>query len=192
MSAQMINIKFSIREAFELIPKLSKRIIEESPKAAELSKEMDGTEFSYVAEIEGVQYSLIIKNGDEFEIPGTTIEKPTLKISSTIEDLEKLFSIKSVDAIIKDNNSISKAKFDTLSTASGTVDFTVINDDQSSSEIQITFNGAKSPSTKIKMTASNLRAIVSKEATPVNLFMAGEIKMEGDVGLAMALQPLLI
>ena len=192
MSTQMINIRFSIREAFELVPKLSKKIIEESPKAAELSREMIGTEFSFVAEFEGEQYGLIIRNGSEFEIPKEIIKTPTLKIKSTIEDIEKFFSIKSVDAIIKDNNTISKAKFDTLSIAKGAINLTITNDDNSTSNLQITFNGAESPNTRINMRASDLRAIVSKEATPVNVFMRGDIKMEGDVGLAMALQPLLL
>lgn len=191
MSDQMINLRFSIKEAFELIPKLSKRIIEESPKAAEISKEMAGTDFSFVADIEGTQYGLTIKDGKDVTVPDEPVKKPMVKVTSSIEDLEKLISIKSMDAMFQDSNSISKAKYNTIASVNGTLDFEFLNDDESVSNIKITFNGAESPVSKIKIKSSDMRGLISKEQNPVNLFMSGGIALEGDMSLPMSLQQLM-
>ena len=191
MSKQMINLRFSIKDAFELIPKLSKRIIEESPKAAEISKEMQGTNFSFVADIEGTQYGLTIKDGKDISISDKPIEKPMVKVTSSIHDLEKFISIKSFDAMFQDGNSINKAKYNTIASVNGTISFEFLNDDESVSNIKITFNGAESPLSKIKIKSSDLRALITKEQNPINLFMSGGIALEGDMSLPMALQPLM-
>ena len=57
-------------------------------------------------------------------------------------------------------------------------------------KIQTILNGATTPSSVFKMTAKDSSALMRRETNPVNLFMSGAMKIEGDMSFAMGTQPL--
>ncbi len=51
------------------------------------------------------------------------------------------------------------------------------------------FNGDEEPMAVMKLSTDNFRMISAGENNPINMFMSGDIKLEGDMGFAMSLQP---
>ncbi len=57
-------------------------------------------------------------------------------------------------------------------------------------EISVAEEQANSPDLTLAMAASDYVAISHGQVNPMNLFMAGKIKLEGDMGLALKFQDL--
>ncbi|MBN1992922.1 MAG: SCP2 sterol-binding domain-containing protein [Anaerolineae bacterium] len=55
-------------------------------------------------------------------------------------------------------------------------------------QISVSEGQIDSPNLALRMAASDYVALVNGQANPMNLFMAGKIKVEGDVMLAMKFQ----
>jgi putative sterol carrier protein len=191
MADQKINVTLSMKELFEFIPKIAKEFMSISPKAAELSKEMAGTEFTFLLTVDGTKYGLVVKNGTEFIVNEGNIPKPMVAMAMSIADIEKMVDMKNADMLLGQQDELNKGKYDTIKNINGKMTVELTHDDGAASKVSITFNGATSPEATLKMKMSDFRALIKKENNPVSLFMSGGIKLEGDMGLAMALQPLM-
>ncbi len=82
--------------------------------------------------------------------------------------------------------------YNTLTSLKGKVEFELTHADDTKSKMVFTLDNQESPSTNIKMKINAFKGLVAKEENPMNLFMTGQIQLDGDMAFAMALQPLFV
>lgn len=177
----------SIKELLtEFSPNMAKGAIALSGAAAELK----GTEFSLVIDVDGEIYSYEVKDGEQFDVKEGDIDKALVRISLSRDDLEKMIATKSLDMLLGIQSDLNRRKYDALSRLNGSMTALLDNGDGSAYTIKATFNGADKPECTFKLTTADSGALMRKEVNPVNLFMSGAMKIEGDMAFAMATQPL--
>ena len=155
-----------------------------------LGDDLNGTDFSFVMEIDDQKYSYIAKNGSDIQVLESDQESPMARMIINKTDLEKLIAIDNIDLLLSAGNNISKTRYNALSQIKGKIDTELKNNDGSSSAFTFILNGSATPTTRFLMKTSDFVKITKKEAHPVNLFMTGAMAIEGDIGFAMSIQPL--
>ncbi len=184
---QEIPANTTIRELLmELSPNIAKEAIQASGAAAELK----GTEFSLVVDVSGDKYSYLVKDGSDFNIRDGDIDAPLVRIKIAKESLEKMIATRSLDMLLGIQSDLNRQKYNTLKTLKGSFTAELQNDDGSIMVIETVLNNAAEPKAVFKMKTSDSISLVRKETNPVNLFMSGAMKIEGDMAFAMATQPL--
>lgn len=177
----------TVKELFtEFAPKLAKEGIEQSGAAAELG----GTEFSLVVDVSGEKYCYVVKNGTEFDVKEGDLDAPVVRISVSTEDIEKMIATNQLDMLLGIQSDLNRSKYNALQNIKGSMTAVLANDDGSYFTISATLNGAATPACTFKMKTTDSAALIKKEVNPVNLFMGGAMKIEGDMAFAMATQPL--
>ncbi len=170
----------------DVMPGVAKDQLESSNAATELA----GTEITMVVEVSGDSYCYTLKNGAEVEFKKGDIENPKLRIKVSKEEMENMIKSGNLDMILGIQNDLNKAKYNALNSLKGSFVAEITNDDGSVVKLQAILNGAQEPSSVFKMSAKDTSALMRKETNPVNLFMSGAMKIEGDMAFAMATQPL--
>ncbi len=168
-------------------PNLAKQMMAENKSAADLA----GTEFSMLVDVSGTRYSYIVKNGTEMTAQEGGIDNPMVMIKIAEEDIQKMIELESLDMFMGVQGDMDKSKYDALVPLKGRLTAELTNDDGSVMTTDIVFNGVDTPHLTIKMKTADSIAVVKKEINPINLFMSGSLQMEGDMGFAMTLQPIL-
>jgi len=107
-----------------------------------------------------------------------------------LESISKMLDMKNIDMLIGMQRQLTRKKYDVLSGLKGTSVFQITNSDGTVSEITATFNATQNPKAVLKLSLENANLINSGKENPMNLFMAGKMKIEGDMGFALKLQPL--
>lgn len=194
----MINLSFSMTEIFNLIPEIAANVIQYNPLAASVADSFQGKEIGLAFEFDDAGYSLMIKNGRDFTAGNGNLEKPMLKVAMSMDDLEKLIKVKNAKIFI--GRGIDPTKmggagkpvqiYEKFSNLKGTVVTELKDGENGSSRITFVFNGSETPKATIRLTMDNLAGIIGKKENPVNLFMSGQLQIDGDMGLAMNLQTL--
>lgn len=167
-------------------PKVSAEMAATNPSSSELS----GCTITMVISVNGESHSYIVKDGKTIEYKAGEIEKPMLKLKITKDELDKMIKTENLDMILGMQNGLNKAKYNALNSLKGSFLAAVTNDDGFVFNIDATLNNAESPRSIFRMTASDSSALMRKDTNPVNLFMSGAMKIEGDMAFAMATQPL--
>ncbi len=155
-----------------------------------LGEELNGTDFSFVMEIDDQKYSYIAKNGSDIQVLESDQESPMARMIINKSDLERLIAIDNIDLLLSAGNNISKTRYNALSQIKGKINTELKNNDGSSSAFTFILNGSTTPTTKFLMKTSDFVKITKKDVHPVNLFMTGAMAIEGDIGFAMSIQPL--
>ena len=170
----------------EIMPKVSQDMLSGSNAATELA----GTEITMVVEVAGDKYSYTLKNGAQVIFNKGDIANPKLRLKISKEDMEKMIKTQNLDMILGIQNDLNKAKYNALNSLKGSFVAEIGMDDGSIVKLQAILNGATDPSSVFKMSAKDSIALMRKETNPVNLFMSGAMKIEGDMSFAMGTQPL--
>jgi putative sterol carrier protein len=170
----------------EIMPKVAKEQLASSNAATELA----GTEITMVVEVAGDQYSYTLKNGAEVDFKKGDLATPKLRLKVSKEDIEKMIKTQNLDMLLGIQNDLNKAKYNALNSLKGSFVAEITNDDGSVMKLQAILNGATDPASVFKMSAKDTTALMRKETNPVNLFMSGAMKIEGDMAFAMGTQPL--
>ncbi len=198
MADQMINLSFSMKEIFDLIPEIASEILKNSSIATEIAEIYKGTEFSFVFEFDDEKYSLVIKDGADFKTGHGDLENPMFRISIPMDDLQQLIVVKNAYMFLGRQGGFSQSDRDRmsslhakLSSIQGTVVINLTNDDDSTSTICTVFNNTADPKVAITLAMEDVKGLLTNESNPVNLFMSGRLKLEGDMGLAMSFQTLM-
>lgn len=185
MAAVPTNI--SIKELLTVVmPDISKKALEEQGRIAELS----GTEVTMTVETSSDKYSFVIKDGVNITVLEGDMPSPNVRMAISDNDLQKMIAQGELDMLLGMSTDMSAQKVSTLKQLSGAMKVNLANDDGSCYTISTVFNGAQSPACTMNMKTSDSAAIMKKEASPVTLFMSGQITMDGDMGFAMGFQPL--
>ncbi|MBN1364606.1 MAG: SCP2 sterol-binding domain-containing protein [Syntrophaceae bacterium] len=189
MSQQTFTITVNVKELLtEFIPKLAKEYVQMRGDQAELK----GTELTLTVDIVGCLYSYIIKDGVDFEVKEGDINNPKVRISISLESMAKFADMKNIDMLISMQKQLTRKKYEILSDLKGTSVFQIKTPDDTTSEITVIFNGAQAPKATLKLSMQEANLISSGKESPVNLFMSGKMKIEGDMAFAMRLQPLFV
>ena len=184
---QTFTISVNVRKLLtEFVPKLAREYI----KMRGAQEELKDTELKLTVDISGSLYSYIIKDGVNFDVKEGEIDNPNVRVSFSTESISKMLDMKNVDMLIGMQRQLTRQKFDVLSALKGTSVFQITNSDGTISEITATFNDTQNPKSILKLSLENANLINSGKESPINLFMAGKMKIEGDMGFAMKLQPL--
>jgi hypothetical protein len=170
----------------EVVPKLAGEYI----KMRGTQEELKGTELTLTLDISGSLYSYIIKDGVNFDVKEGSIDNPKVRISFSLESISKMLDMKNIDMLIGMQRQLTRQKYDVLSGLKGTSVFQITNSDGTISEITATFNDTQNPKALLRLSLENANLINSGKESPVNLFMSGKMKIEGDMSFAMKLQPL--
>ena len=189
MSQQSFTITVNVKELLtEFIPKLAKEYIQ--MRGAQ--EELKGTELKLMLDISGSLYSYIIKDGVDFDVKEGTIDNPQVRISFPLESMSKMADMKNIDMLISMQKQLTRKKYDLLCDLKGTSVFQIKNPDETTSEITATFNSAEKPNAVLRLSMQDANLISSGKESPINLFMSGKMKIEGDMTFAMKLQPLFV
>jgi putative sterol carrier protein len=174
----------------ELLTEVSPNIAKEALISTGADKELNGTLFSLVVEVSNNKYSYLVKDGKDFEIKEDDIDSPLVRVKITEESLKKMIATKNLDMLLGIQSDLSKQKYDVLKSLKGSFTAELLNDDGSVFTIETIFNNALDPKATFKMKTSDSIALIKKEVNPVNLFMSGLMRIEGDLAFAMSTQPL--
>lgn len=184
---QIFTISVNVRDLLtEAVPKLAREYI----KLRGAQEELKGTELTLTLDISGSLYSYIIEDGVNFDVKEGSIDNPKVRISFSLESISKMLDMKNIDMLIGMQRQLTRKKYDVLSGLKGTSVFQITNSDGTVSEITATFNATQNPKAVLKLSMENANLINSGKENPMNLFMAGKMKIEGDMGFALKLQPL--
>lgn len=196
MSEQMINLSFAMKDVFQLIPDLASSVIRFNPAAAAVADSFKGKDVGLAFDFDGSKYSLLIKDGRYFSAGNGNVENPVVRIFMSMEDLEKLIKIDNakiflgldIDSALTGGVERPKQIYDKLSSLKGKIVAEFKDRKNDTSTITFVFNGEELPKAVIKLSMDNFAGIVGKKENPVNLFMSGQLQIDGDMGLAMNLQ----
>jgi putative sterol carrier protein len=108
------------------------------------------------------------------------------------DHLAKMIQNNELGIILTLITELNRTKYETVKNLHGSFNVELSNDDGSQYHIQVVFNGATEPNALLKMKTSDSVLIMRKKENPVNLFMAGDMQIEGDMEFSMAAQPLFI
>jgi putative sterol carrier protein len=171
----------------ELMPKIAKEQLANSTTAA---ADLAGSEITMVIDVSGDQHGFTLKDGKEVVYKKGDIANTKLRLKLNKDDLEKMIKTQNLDMIIGITNDLNKAKYNELNSLKGSFVAEITSDDGGVVKLQAILNGAVDPASVFKMSAKDTSALMRKETNPVNLFMSGAMKIEGDMAFAMATQPL--
>jgi putative sterol carrier protein len=192
MSKQTFTITVDVAELLtEFIPKLARQFIAlRGPDEA-----LKGTALALTVDISGSRYSYTIKDGQSFDVKEGDIENPLVLISIPLESMSRLADMKNIDMLMGMQGQISggqasRQKYNALSSLKGTAVYKLKGQDGKETVITATFNGAQTPATTLKLAIEDARALTARKETPIQMFMSGKLQIEGEMGFALAMQPL--
>ena len=186
---QTFTITVNALELFmEFIPKLAGQYIQMRGDQEELK----GTELKITLDISGSVYSYIIQDGVGFSVREGAVDNPHVRIAFSPDTLSKMADMKNIDMLIAMQKQLTRKKFDVLTALSGKGVFQIKNADDTVSEITAIFNGAEKPIAVLRLSMQDANMISGGKESPINLFMSGKMKIEGDIAFAMKLQPLFV
>jgi putative sterol carrier protein len=168
------------------MPDAAKEMLADSNAASELA----GTEITMVVDVSGDLYKYILKDGKDIVAEKGEIDNAMLMLRITKEDMEDMIKTGNLDMIMGIQNDLNRNKYNALSSLKGSFVAEISKDDGTAYKVEAILNGAQEPNSIFKMSAADTSALMRKETNPVNLFMSGAMKIEGDMSFAMATQPL--
>lgn len=174
----------------DLLLKVSPEIAREAILSSGADRELDGTEFSLVVEVSGDKYSYQVKNGTEFDIREADIDAPMVRVKIDRESIEKMIKTNSLDMFLGIQSDLNRNKYNVLRSIKGSFVAELTNDDGSVLSIETIFNNTLEPKAVFRMRTADSIALTRKETNPVNLFMSGAMRIDGDMAFAMSTQPL--
>lgn len=187
MANQSFTITVNVKELFtEFIPKLARRFF----KRWSAGDEFQGTELTITVDISGSLFSFTVKDGTQFTAQEGALENPMIYASIPLESMSKLAEMKNIDFIMGIQNQLNLEKFAILSGLKGTSVFRMEHEDSSISDITLIFNSSREPKAVFNLSMEDAGRISRGQETPVQLFMGGRMKIDGEIAFAMSLQPL--
>ena len=155
-------------------------------------EELQDTFMTMTLDVSGKYYSYEVTNGSEIEIVFDKIDNAMVTIRVSEEELIKMIQNNELDIILMVITELNKSKYETVKNLNGSFKAELSNDDGSNYNIEVIFNGATEPNALFRMKTSDSALMMRKEENPVNLFMAGNMQIEGDMQFSMATQPLFV
>lgn len=155
-------------------------------------KGMEGTEFTLQFNVTGEGgglYGITAKNGKDISVTPGRLSAPLIEVEVAERDWRDTVTgkVEGVMDMFMRPEMASRKYFDVLKETKGMLVLALTKPDGGLFQSKITFNGAGAPSTTIKMKVSDYAAMNRGEINGPSAFMAGKMKIEGDMGFAMKL-----
>jgi len=174
----------------ELLSEFMPRIAGAYLAAGGAGEGLAGTEFTLTVDVSGCTYSYAVKDGKGVEVREGALEKPKVRVILPLEDMQRMARLKYADFLLGMGGGISRQKADAVGRLKGTAVFKLKHDDGGITAITLVFNGAEAPRAVFSLTVEDARAVTTGHENPVQMFMAGKLRIEGDMAFAMSVQPL--
>jgi len=174
----------------DLLGKIMPEFAQEKLKETGAAQQLAGTEITMVVNVGSSTYSYILKDGASVDCKQADLDNPMLRLKITEDDMKKMIETGNLDMILGIQNDVNKAKYNALKSLKGSFIAEVSDVGGAVVKIEAILNNARQPQSVFKMNAKDTAALMKKEQNPVNLFMSGAMKIEGDMAFAMATQPL--
>lgn len=177
----------------ELLLELGPQIAKKISASMGYDKDLKGTELSLVLEVDDNRYSCLIKDGTEFQIGESDMASPTVRVKVSgdlIKNLMKMSVESMLDMLIGFQGNLSRDKYNVLKSLKGKFSAELSDEAGKVNTIETILNDAVVPNAVFKLKAADTIALMNRETNPVNLFMSGAMKIEGDMAFAMSTQPL--
>lgn len=189
MLQQTFTITVNVQELFtEFVPKLAREYV----RIQGAKDELKDTELKLTLDISGDVYSYMIRDGMKIAVTEGDIDNPQVRISFSLESLARFAEMKNIDMLLGMQKQLTRKKLALLADLKGTGVFQLKNPDNSVSEITATFNNADKPTAILKLSMQEAHLINTGKESPLNLFMSGKMKIEGDIGFAIKMQSLFV
>jgi len=179
----------TVKEYFEeYVPKMVDEQLAKAPVAG-----MEGTLFTIQFDIVGDQtyvYGITAKDAKEVQVTEGPLENPMIRLELSEDVWRKAVTGKmggAIDAFTDLGQAASRKRYDALVSTKGTMNVEVGLPDGSTAAIKVVFNGADSPSVTFKAALEDWAKVQSGELPGPMAFMQGKLKIDGDMGFAMAL-----
>ncbi len=187
MSEQTFTITVDVTEMLtEFIPKLARQFIAMRGP----DETLKGTNLTLTVDVSGTRCSYIIKDGQTFDVKEGDLENPMVFISIPMEGVSRMADMKNIDMLIGMQSQLSREKHSALSGLKGTCVYKIKHPDGQETVITAVFNGARQPAATLKLGIETVRALTSRQESPIQMFMNGKLQIEGEMAFAMAMQPL--
>jgi len=165
----------------------------ELTKGVDLSG-MAGKELTVQFDIDGKKYCLKIKDGKNLTVIPGGIDKPVLCVALNEADWRAAVTGQMEGVIDRFADPAQAANPDILNTmlsTKGCLKVELKKPDGNLMPFSMVFNGETQPCGTIKLSLDNWRAMQKKETNGQNLFMAGQMQIDGDMMFLMSLNALL-
>lgn len=177
---------------YELMTAVLPQRTKESISSRGALEELKNTVMTMTLDVSGTYYSYQVTNGNEIEIIFDKIDNAMVTIRVLEEELTKMIQKNELDIILMVITELNKSKYETVKNLNGSFKAELSNDDGSNYTIEVIFNGVTEPNALFRMKTSDSALMMRKEENPVNLFMAGNMQIEGDMQFSMETQPLFV
>jgi putative sterol carrier protein len=174
----------------DLLSKIMPSVVEDLLATNSAAQELSGTQICMVVEVNGEKYAYTLKDGKTLSFTKGDISGTNMYIKITEDDLKKMIQTQNLDMLFGLQSDLNKSKYNALNSLKGSFTAEIANEDGYTFKIEAVLNGAQQPHSIFKMSAKDTAALMRKDTNPVNLFMSGAMKIEGDMSFAMATQPL--
>lgn len=168
----------------------------EQLKGATIS-DMDGTVaklmFNIASDGQEHTYSLIIKDAKEMEVVPGPADDALVTLNMTEPVWRDAVTGKlggAIDMFTDVNKVANRARFEKLKDIKGTLVLDLTRPDGSPVNMSVTFNGTPEPKAVFKCSLDTWVQISSGQVSGVNAFMGGQLKIEGNMPLAIELSSL--
>ncbi|ACL03247.1 Sterol-binding domain protein [Desulfatibacillum aliphaticivorans] len=185
-----ITLRLDVKELMtEFLPKVAREFMRHAGTGAQFQ----GAALSLVVEISGKPYFYVFKDGEELSAGEGDLDSPTARVCIDLKDMERLIRMKNIDLFVglpADSAARAGKKQSAVKEVKGLLGLELTNDDDSVSKVSVILNNAREPNAVFKLTMKDARKLMSGKQNPVSMFMSGQLRIDGDIGFAMALQPL--
>jgi putative sterol carrier protein len=183
----------TVQEYFEeFVPAM----FEEQVKGATIT-DMDGTlakmMFNIASDGQKNTYSLVIKDAKDLQVVAGPADDALVTLDMDEDTWRAAVTGKlagAIDMFTDVNKVANRARFEKLKDIKGTLVLDLTKDDGSPVNLSIMFNGAPDPKAVFKCSLPSWVQISSGQISGVNAFMAGQLKIEGNMPLAIELSAL--
>jgi putative sterol carrier protein len=159
--------------------------------------DMDGTVaklmFNIASDGQKLTYSLVIKDAKDLEVVAGPADDALVSLDMDEDTWRAAVTGKlagAIDMFTDVNKVANRARFEKLKDIKGTLVLDLTAADGSPVDLSITFNGAAEPKAVFKCSQDTWVQISSGAISGVNAFMGGQLKIEGNMPLAIELSAL--
>lgn len=159
--------------------------------AGTAGSELAGTVINMVLEVGPRTYTYEVKDGSSMSVSASDLPGAMLRLKISEADLGRMIATENLDLILGIQNDLNRAKYNALKSLKGSFVAEIADEANGAVyTIEATLNNTRDPRSLFRMNAKDSSALMRRETNPVNLFMSGAMKIEGDMAFAMATQPL--
>jgi len=152
---------------------------------------MKGKDFTLQFDIGGKKYCMLIKDGTNLQVKEGGVEKPMICIALSEPDWRAAVTGQAegvIDNFSDPGQMTSLDRYNTLLQTKGKLN---VDLDNGKMKFSMVFNGESVPEGTMKLSLKDWVSVQKKETNGQNLFMSGQLSIDGDMMFLMSLNALI-